>query len=150
VTIVLEGLATGVWSPNPAVAAAIGTRMDLFGDLALLPGGSIDVRQLQFGGNGLSAFTSGRFTRGVYSGRSALRAANIGVFEGLADRSLGGALALQAEGTVTPLDGAFDLTFDGSATDMSLGDPRLDALLAGETALGGRAVRDEDGIRTEN
>src|SRR5690606_685183 len=69
---------------------------------------------------------------------------------GLADRSLGGALALQAEGTVTPLDGAFDLTFDGSATDMSLGDPRLDALLAGETALGGRAVRDEDGIRTEN
>src|SRR5690606_24417376 len=36
------------------------------------------------------------------------------------------------------------------ATDMTLGDERLDGLLAGETALGGRALRDEDGFRTEN
>lgn len=150
VTVVLEGLATGVWSPDPAVAAAIGTRMDLFADLALIPGGAIDVRQFQFGGNGLSAFTSGRFARGVYSGRAALRAANIGVFEGLAGRPLAGGLALKAEGSVTPLDRAFDLTFDGSAQDLALGDARLDRLLAGETALSGRAVRDEQGFRTEN
>ncbi len=150
VTVVLEGLATGVWSPDPAVAAAIGTRMDLFADVALVPGGTVDVRQAQFGGNGLSAFTTGRFAEGVYSGRGALRAANIGVFEGLAGRRLGGALALTAEGSVTPLDRAFDLTFDGSANDLTLGDDRLDRLLAGETTLGGRAVRDELGFRTQN
>src|SRR5690606_6513031 len=130
--------------------AALGTRLDLFADLALVPGGAINVRQFQFGGNGLSAFATGRFAGGDFFGRGSLRAADIAVFEGFAGRSLAGALTLQAEGSVTPLERAFDLTFDGSASNLGLGDPRLDRLLAGETTLGGRAVRDEEGFRTEN
>ena len=35
VTINLEGLATGVWSDDPEVAAALGSRIDLFADVAL-------------------------------------------------------------------------------------------------------------------
>ncbi len=150
VTIALEGLATGVWSADPAVAGAIGTRLDLFADIALLPGGPIEVRQAQFGGNGLSVFTSGRFAQGVYTGRSAVHAADIAVLAGLAGRPLTGALSLQADGSVSPLDRGFDLAFDGTASDVSLGDARLDGLLAGDTTLGGRAVRDETGFRTEN
>ena len=57
---------------------------------------------------------------------------------------------LRANGSVTPLSGGFDLTFDGGTTDLALGDPRVDRLLAGETTVSGRAVRDEAGIRTEN
>ena len=150
VTIVLDGLATGVSADDPAVSAALGTRFDLFGDLALVPGGEIDVRQFQFGGNGLAAFASGRFASGDFTGRGSLRAADIGVFEGFAGRRLSGAVAIKAEGSGTPLERAFDLTFDGTASDLALGDARLDRLLAGETTLSGRAVRDEEGFRTEN
>lgn len=150
VTIALEGLATGVWSPDPAVAAAMGTRLDLFADLGLEPGGTIDVRQFQFGGNGLSVFTAGRFAQGELAGRGSVRIADLAVVEGFAGRRLSGGIALQAQGSVTPLDGAFDLTFDGHASDLVLGDPRLDGLFDGETTLAGRAVRDETGFRTEN
>ena len=48
------------------------------------------------------------------------------------------------------MSGAFDLTLDGGTTDLGLGDPRLDRLLAGETSVAGRAVRDETGFRTED
>ncbi len=39
---------------------------------------------------------------------------------------------------------------DGSTSDLELGEERLNALMAGQTTLSGRAVRDEAGIRTEN
>lgn len=149
VTINLEGLATGVSAADPNVAAALGTRIDLFADAALPPGGAVDIRQLQLSGNGLSIFTAGSFADLVYTGRSAIRAADVAPFSGLAGRTLGGGLNLHATGSVTPLSGGFDLALDGAATDLALDDPRLDALLAGETALAGRVVRDETGIRTE-
>ena len=43
VTVNVEGLATGVWSPEPEVARALGNRIDLFADAALPPGGPIDA-----------------------------------------------------------------------------------------------------------
>ena len=37
VTVNLEGLATGLWSPKPEIARALGTRVDLFADATLEP-----------------------------------------------------------------------------------------------------------------
>jgi translocation and assembly module TamB len=150
VTVNVEGLATGVWAPDPDVARALGTRLDLFADATLPPGGPITLHQLQLSGNGVSVFTAGQVENLVYTGRGAIRAADIGVFGGLAGRELSGDLNLRAIGSVTPLSGAFDLSLDGVGTDLRLGDTRLDRLLAGETTLGGRAVRDDAGFRTEN
>ena len=150
VTINVEGLATGVWATEPEVAQALGTRIDLFADAALPPGGPISLRQLQVSGNGLSIFSAGQIENFVYTGRSAIRVADLAIFAGLADRTLAGAVDLHADGSVTPLSGGFDLAVDGSARDLALGDPRLDRLLAGETTLSGRAVRDEAGIRTDD
>ena len=59
VTINVEGLATGLWAPKPEIARALGTRIDLFADAALNPGGPIDLNQLQVSGNGLSIFSAG-------------------------------------------------------------------------------------------
>lgn len=150
VTIALEGLATGVWAADPKVRAALGPRLDLFADAALKPGGAIDLRQVQLGGNGLSVFTAGTFEDLVFTGRGALNVADIAILSGITGRRLSGALALRAEGNVTPLSGGFDLALDGSAEDLVLGDPRLDGLMAGKTTLSGRAVRDAGGFRTEN
>ena len=150
VTVTVEGLATGVWHEDPEVARALGERIDLFADIALPPEAPIEVRQLQLSGNGLSVFSAGQLADMVYTGRSAVRIADLGVLRRhrrpaarRRDRPAG-------QGSVSPLSGGFDLAFDGGATDLALGDPRLDRLLAGETTLAGRAVRDEAGFRTED
>ena len=150
VTVTAEGLATGLWSADPDVERALGKRIDLFADAELKPGGPVELRQLQVSGNGLSIFSAGSFADLVYTGRNAIRVDDLGVFAGLADRPLGGAVDLHADGSVSPLSGGFDLTFDGSATDLAVGEARIDPLMAGETTLSGRAVRDETGFRTEN
>ena len=43
VTVNVEGLATGVWAADPEVARALGTRIDLFADATLPPGGAGDA-----------------------------------------------------------------------------------------------------------
>lgn len=150
VTVNVEGLATGLWAADPKVAQALGTRIDLFADVALPAGGPVKVNQVQLSGNGLSIFSAGSFTAGTYTGRNSIRVSDIAVFAGIADRPVSGAVDLRANGSVTPLSGGFDLTFDGGVTDVAIGDARVDRLLAGATTISGRAVRDEAGIRTEN
>ncbi|HRO12207.1 translocation/assembly module TamB domain-containing protein, partial [Amaricoccus sp.] len=150
VTINVEGLATGLWSPKPEIARALGQRLDLFADVALNPGGPIDLRQVQVSGNGLSIFSAGQVADLTFTGRNAIRIADLAVLSGLANRPLGGAVDLHADGSISPLSGGFDLTFDGTTSNLELGDERLDRLMASETRLSGRAVRDEAGIRTED
>ncbi|MFO1106364.1 MAG: translocation/assembly module TamB domain-containing protein [Amaricoccus sp.] len=149
VTINVEGLATGVGAADADVARALGTRIDLFADAALPPGAPAEIRQFQISGNGLSIFSAGSFQDWTYTGRNAVRIDDIVPFAGLAGRDLGGGVDLTANGSVSPLSGGFDLALAGTATDLRLGDKRLDALLAGETTVGGKVVRDETGIRTE-
>ena len=150
VTVTLEGIATGITSTDPAIDRALGPRLDLFADLQLPATGPITLEQFQIAGEGLSVFSAGGFEDGVFTGRAALRAPDLVVLSGLANRPLAGAAELRAEGSVTPLTGAFDLTLDGRTDRITLGDPRLDALLAGETEISGRAVRDAEGLRTED
>lgn len=150
VSVSVEGLATGVSSTRAEVANALGNRIDLFADAVLPPGGPVTVNQFQVSGNGLSIFSAGEFRDFVYTGRNAVRIADLAAFAGLANRDLDGALDLAANGSVSPLVGGFDLAFDGSATDVRVGIAKVDPLLAHETTLSGRAVRDEQGFRTEN
>ena len=150
VTVNLEGLATGLWSPKPEIARALGPRVDLFADATLNPGGPVELHQLQVSGNGLSIFSAGQVADLTFTGRNAIRIADLAVLSGLAGRDLGGAVDLHADGSISPLSGGFDLSFDGETRDLALGDQRLDRLMAGATTLSGRAVRDAAGFRTED
>lgn len=150
VTVNVEGLATGVWAADPKVAQALGTRIDLFADVGLPANAPVRINQVQVSGNGLSIFSAGTFAGGTYTGRNSIRVSDIAVFAGIADRPLSGAVGIEANGSVTPLSGGFDLTFEGGVDDIAIGDARVDPLLAGATTISGRAVRDEAGIRTEN
>nr|MBA3325073.1 translocation/assembly module TamB [Paracoccaceae bacterium] len=148
-TFALEGVATGVWSEDPDVAAVLGTRLDLFADAALPPGGPLTIRQAQVGGNGVALFAAGDLRGFDFDGRIAAQLADLAPAAGLAGRDLGGALDLLLVGSISPLSGGFDLALDGSAEDLRLGDPRLDGLLDGVTALDGRVARDAEGFRTD-
>lgn len=150
VSVNVTGLATGVSSSRPEVAAALGSRIDLFADAVLPPGSPLTVNQLQVSGNGLSIFSAGELKDFVYTGRNAVRVSDLAIFAGIANRDLGGAVDLTANGSVSPLVGGFDLALDGTAHDVRVGVAQVDPLLAGETSLSGRAVRDETGFRTED
>ena len=151
VTVNVEGLATGVWADGARGRPR-----------ARHPHRPLRRRRAAAGRAGRrctscrSAATASRSSAPaqvenlVYTGRNAIRVADIAIFSGLAGRELSGGVNLRADGSVTPLSGGFDLTFDGGATDLALGDARLDRLLAGETTPRGRAVRDEAGFRTED
>lgn len=149
VTITLEGLATGVSSSDADTARALGPRIDLFADAALPPNAPAEIRQLQISGNGLSIFSAGTLKDWVYTGQNSVRIDDIAPFGGLARRDVSGAVDLRADGSVSPLTGGFDLTLDGTTTDLRLSEPRIDGLMTGQTTLAGRVVRDETGIRAD-
>ena len=150
VSLVLEGLATGVGSQDPRIAAALGNRLDFFADVGLPAEGPVNIRQAQLGGNGVSLFASGLVRDLAFDGRAAARLADLAVLRGLTGRDLSGALRLNLVGSASPLTRGFDMTFDGEGEALRLGQPRVDGLLAGTTRLSGRAVRDETGFRTED
>ncbi|NBQ50769.1 MAG: hypothetical protein EBU35_09050, partial [Marivivens sp.] len=62
---------------------------------------------------------------------------------------LSGDAELTAKGTIHPLRTAVDLDVVARTTDLSIGQPQADALLAGDGTLTLRAVRDEAGTRIE-
>lgn len=74
-----------------------------------------------------------------------LEARDLSRFSALAGREMDGRTALDLRGSVTPLDGAFDLTAQGSTDDLKLGIAQADAVLAGRTTVSLQALRDETG-----
>jgi translocation and assembly module TamB len=149
VTLALEGLATGVATDDPGLAKALGDRFDLFADAAMPAGGPVAVRQVQLTGSGLSIFSAGTLKDWVYDGRNSVRVDDLAPFSPIVGLGLGGGVDLDANGSVSPLSGGFDLTLAGTARDVAIGDPRVDALMAGETTLAGEVARDAQGIRAD-
>lgn len=70
---------------------------------------------------------------------------DLGRYAALIGRPLNGSADLSLKGTAAPRVGAFDLRFDGAATDLAFGIPAADTLLAGASTLQGRAARRDDG-----
>src|SRR5690606_10313481 len=84
---------------------------------------------------------AGRIADSVFDGDIALVTDSIAPFSGLAGSDLSGAITLTASGTLSPLIGGFDLTLDGTGTDLSIGEQISDSLLAGTGAPRGPAAR---------
>src|SRR5690606_435026 len=97
----------------------------------------------------LTAQLSGLIDGTDFDGNVALETGNIAPFSTLSGRDLSGALSLAAQGQIMPLTGGFNLTFDGTGTNLSIDDPTADALLAGPVTLSGRLARTEAGITAD-
>src|SRR5690606_1473472 len=112
-------------------------------------GSPIELAQLRIAGGVLSAALSGQIDGLDFAGDIDLQTASIAPFSALAGRDLTGKLALKATGRIMPLSGGFDLTLDGTGTDLAIADEMVDRLLTGDVAVSGRIARTEVGLSAD-
>ena len=148
-SFVIDGDVRGLSSPDAAIAAAIGSQIRLDARGGFEAGGPVRLESASLTGKALRAVLAGVIEGLAYEGAIDLSAASLAPFSALAGRDLAGALALDANGRIEPLSGAFDLTLDGKATGLGTGIAAADALLDGEVALAGRLARDETGFTAD-
>ncbi|MDB5505574.1 MAG: gramicidin biosynthesis grst protein [Devosia sp.] len=144
-----DGMLTGIVAEAPDVQAALGDSIG-FGLAGLWNAGDpVQLAQFRLVGKALELVLAGTIDDAVFAGDVAIKAASIAPFSELAGRDLSGGLALTATGTISPLSGGFDLTLDGSGDNLGVGEPALDAVLAGTVTLAGRVARTEAGLVAE-
>ena len=146
VEAVVTGAATGISSPDRRLRDALGKRIDL--DIRSLweEGKPFVLQQAQIEGALGNIELAGQIDAGVFDGKLQVETSDIAPLSRLAGRSLSGAVTFSADGTVSPLDGGFDVTLDGRAQDLSLGVEALDNMFAGQTRLAGGIVRTASGL----
>ncbi|WP_018304817.1 translocation/assembly module TamB domain-containing protein [Wenxinia marina] len=79
-----------------------------------------------------------------------LAASNLGAYQGLIGRPLGGAVDARLEGRLRTDLSTFDLMVDAQASGLDVGVPAVAQVLAGTGTLSGRAIRDGDAIQVQN
>ncbi len=141
--------AQGVALSDPALAEALGTRIDGTTDISFVSGQpfritGLDLKGTDYGLRGDVAINgAGAGLETELDAR--LVASDLSRFSALAGRELDGATALTLKGRVTPLSGAFDLQAEGTAENIRTGITQADALLEGTTNLTMTAIRNENG-----
>lgn len=146
VTFNVDGTVAGIASTDADVTAALGDNAG-FGLAGLWTAGQpVKLAEMRLEAKALTLALNGDIDNNVFAGKIGIKTSSIAPFSGLAKRDLGGAMALTATGTLSPLSGGFDLTLDGTADGLQLGDASLDALLAGKVSLAGRVARTEQGL----
>ncbi|WP_181708352.1 translocation/assembly module TamB domain-containing protein [Chthonobacter rhizosphaerae] len=149
-TFDVGGGLTGITSDDPAIARAVGEAVDLAARGTWTAGQPVEVETARVANANAEASFVGRVEPDGFNGRYTLRAADLAAFSGVAGQDLAGSADLAATGTVALIGGGFDLTLDGTGTELRVGIPAADSLLEGETVVGGRAVRDTAGLRFDN
>lgn len=144
VTFNISGGAENLASDDEGIAQALGSRLTIAAQGAWQAGQPVRVATADFVTGTLGAHFDGTVQNGV-NGNYRLNAADVAAFSSLAQRTLGGAVDLDAAGAVG-FDGTFDLTLDGNTTDLAIGTPAIDGLLAGVTTIAGRAARAASGV----
>ncbi|MBP0578453.1 translocation/assembly module TamB domain-containing protein [Labrys sp. LIt4] len=144
-TFKVDGRGDKLSSSDAGLAKALGSSLGLTAAGKWQAGQPVVVDGVRLAANAFQAgFTGvvGSKMSGIYS----LATPDISVFSGLAGRELRGKADLTAKGDVALAGGGLALTFEGKASDIVLGDPRLDAVLKGATDLRGGVRRDTAGL----
>lgn len=113
-------------------------------------GEPVQLAEFRVAGQALTAALSGQLDGLDFRGDIALETSSIAPFSGLAGRDLAGSLTLNASGAIMPLTGGFDLTLDGTGSNLAIGDKLADGLLAGSVELSGRVARTEAGLTADD
>lgn len=143
-----DGVLSGI-SASDEVEAALGDSIGLGVAGLWNAGAPIELAQFRVAGGVLSAALSGQIDGLDFNGDIDVQTASIAPFSALAGRDLEGQLALRASGRIMPLSGGFDLTLDGTGTDLAIGDEVVDRLLTGAVDLSGRLARTEEGLTAD-
>jgi len=144
-----DGTMAGI-AASPEIEAALGDSIGV-GIAGLWNAGEpVQLAELRVAGQALTAMLSGQLDGLDFNGDIGLETSSISPFSGLAGRELDGGLSLKATGSIMPLTGGFDLTLDGTGSDLVIDDSVADGLLAGTVSLTGRVARDTNGLTADN
>ena len=144
-----DGAMSGI-SGDPEVEAALGDSIGLGLAGLWTAGEPIQLAEFRIVGAALTAALAGVIDGTDFRGDIALQTSSISPFSGLAERDLDGALSLAANGAIMPLTGGFDLTLNGTGTNLAIGDEVADRLLAGTVDLSGRVARTAAGLTADD
>ncbi|HEY5817762.1 MAG TPA: translocation/assembly module TamB domain-containing protein [Mesorhizobium sp.] len=146
ITFAANGGVTGIVADRADIAEALGSQITIDVDGDWSAGQPVKLTRANIKGNGLSVALAGEIEGSAFKGTVGIDAASIAPFSTLAGRDLAGGLDLNAQGTIAPVGGGFDLTIDGTGDGLAIGTPAADNLLRGETKLTGRVARGDIGL----
>lgn len=149
ITTTVDGTVTDISSTDPALLQALGDRITLLLNLDWAAGAPFGINTARVTSKGVVADIDGIVGSDGFEGAALLRIEDLEIFADLAQRALDGGLDTTVQGSLNPVTGGFDLTLDGTSTDLVLGIPTLDPLLGGVTRLSGSIARDAEGIRAD-
>lgn len=150
VTLTAEGGLRGVRGATPDLSRALGQALDIVMAVKWRATEPVAIDVARISGNGTELDVTGVIEDLGFTGEAAVRIDRLEPFAGLSGRDLKGGMNLALKGRVEPLTGSFDLTADGTSQALKLDIGQADALLAGQTRLTGRVLRDENGFRTND
>ncbi|MFC7399200.1 translocation/assembly module TamB domain-containing protein [Chelatococcus sp. GCM10030263] len=141
----LSAVADGLSASDPAVAAALGSRLTLTAQGTGDRSGRVDVDNARIEAAPLVATYAGRLDAQALAGRLTIERADLAALRAIAQRDLGGEVRMVAD-----VDAAYDLsrlvaTLDGSASQLRTGIAQLDGLLGGQATVKGTVRRAADG-----
>ncbi|MCA0042610.1 translocation/assembly module TamB domain-containing protein [Celeribacter litoreus] len=147
--LVVDGFA----SEDQALQDAIGSAPALKGRLTWREGRRLIINGLTLETDATTAQLDGRLSgvkRGLeFTGRMSLDTPRLERFAGLSGMALSGGVSATAEGSVSALNGTFDLTVQANGDDLAFGIPQLDALTGGNSTVAMTARRDTSGLTLE-
>ncbi len=154
VTAKVDISATGVKPSDPGLAQALGETVALKTSLAWRDGVPVQIDMLTVQTQGLELAANGTVdgfgTAFALKGEAKLDVLDLGRLSLLTGQDLGGGMQATLAGNAQLLTGAFDLTLNATANDLTVGNARIDPLLAGESDLRISVKRDETGVTLRN
>ena len=141
-----SGSASGISSPDPAIADALGHTIQLAATGDWQSGEPVRLSSFQILGEALELLAVGEIAEGSFDGKIDLNAKNLSAFSAISDKNLRGAVELTSSGKILPLSGGFDVQISGAAMSLSIGNKQVDPLLVGLTTLSGGVARTQSGL----
>ncbi|MFD1795135.1 hypothetical protein FQV27_14335 [Paracoccus aurantiacus] len=142
--------ATGIELVSEKIQKVLGDQLGGTTSFDFTPGQVLELSGMKISGKDYSldgALTVDGLTSGIVLSSDDLiaRHDNLANLSDLAGRPLSGSAQADLAGYYQVLTGAFDLEGTVTGTDLTVNDPRLDRLLAGQSTIGLSAGRTEDG-----
>lgn len=150
VTALTEFDLTGLELTDPALAEAAGTALSGHASLQWTQGDPLLLRALRVASGDATLAANGQteaLSEGFpVSGTARIDAPDLTRFAALSGQDLAGAANATLAGSGSLLGGDFDVTLHASTEGLAVGIPQADPLIAPETSLSLKAMRDTTGI----
>ncbi|SEV92534.1 autotransporter secretion inner membrane protein TamB [Cognatiyoonia koreensis] len=143
--------ARGVELDDAGTAEAVGDAITGEAQISYQAGSPTEISKITLNGSGISLLAEATIAGPDMGLRTesniALSVTTLGRFSTLAGRDLGGAADLSLISTISPLDGFFEVLLSGTTSDLEIGIPEVDAIIAGNGTISMLAERDTQGTR---